>query len=384
MAAKTPVKATFTGSDVTGLAEFVSGDFVDYTIGGTGLTSLGSAGQVLKVNSGATALEFGNVEAVLNIDGMTDGSGITIVDADKFAISDGGTEKYIEASQITSYVQSGITALDATSIADGSVSNTELQQYALRALGKPVIEINADDDQLEDRIDEALQYFAQYHYDGIRRTYLKYQYTQADYNRINADTSESVTKNSVTTTRKEGNAFIVVPESVISVINIFPYSNKGNLNLFDVRYQLRLNDLYDFSSTSIINYDVVLRHLDFLDHILVGEKPLRFNQHDNRLYIDQDWKNDLQVGEYLVIECYRKLDPTVYTDVYNDIYLKRYVTALFKKQWGANLSKFNGVTMLGGVSLNGQQIFSEALQDIQKLEEEIRSTFELNPAMMIG
>ena len=263
-------------------------------------------------------------------------------------------------------------------------SREELKQYALRALGKPVIEINADDDQLEDRIDEALQYFAQYHYDGIRRTYLKYQYTQADYNRINTDTTESVTKNSVTTTWKEGNAFIVVPESVISVINIFPYSNKGNLNLFDVRYQLRLNDLYDFSSTSIINYDVVLRHLDFLDHILVGEKPIRFNQHDNRLYIDQDWKNDLQVGEYLVIECYRKLDPTVYTDVFNDIFLKRYVTALFKKQWGANLSKFNGVAMIGGVSLNGQQLFSEALQDIEKLEKEIRDSYELNPAMMIG
>ena len=127
MAAKTPVKATFTGSDVTGLAEFQTADFVAIADGGTGLSSLGSAGQVLKVNSGATALEFGNVEAVLNIDGMTDGSGITIVDADKFAISDGGTEKYIEASQITSYVQSGISGLDATSIADGSVSNTEFQ-----------------------------------------------------------------------------------------------------------------------------------------------------------------------------------------------------------------------------------------------------------------
>jgi len=259
-----------------------------------------------------------------------------------------------------------------------------LKQYALRALGKPVIEINADDDQLEDRIDEALQYFAQYHYDAIRRTYLKYQYTQSDYDRINADSTETATKNSVTTTWKEGNGFIIVPESVISVINIFPYSDKGNLNLFDVRYQLRLNDLYDFSSTSIINYDVVLRHLDFLDHVLVGEKPIRFNQHDNRLYIDQDWKNDLQVGEYLVIECYRKLDPTVYTDVYNDIYLKRYVTALFKKQWGANLSKFNGVTMIGNVTLNGQQLYQEALQDIEKLEQEIRSSYELNPAMMIG
>ena len=260
-----------------------------------------------------------------------------------------------------------------------------LKQYALRALGKPVIDINVDDDQLEDRLDEAYQYFANYHYDGIRRTYLKYQYTQADKTRMTADGSnETATKNSVSSTFKEGQNFIVVPESVFSVINIFPFSNKGNLNLFDVRYQLRLNDLYDFSSTSIINYDVVLRHLDFLDHILVGEKPMRFNQHDNRLYIDMDWNNDLEVGEFLVIECYRKLDPTTFTDVNNDIFLKRYVTALFKKQWGANLSKFNGVAMLGGVTLNGQQIYSEALSDIEKLETEIRTTYELNPALMMG
>ena len=264
-------------------------------------------------------------------------------------------------------------------------SRDNLKEYALRALGKPVIEINVDDDQVDDRIDEGLQYFAQFHYDAIRRTYLKYKHTQADKDRMTVDGSaESVTKNSVTTSWTEGQNFLVVPESVVSVINIFPFSNKGNLNLFDVRYQLRLNDLYDFSSTSIINYDVVLRHLDFLDHILVGEKPYRFNQHDNRLYIDMDWKNDLAVDEYLVIECYRKLDPTVYTDVYNDIHLKRYVTALIKKQWGANLSKFNGVAMIGGVSLNGQQIFSEALTDLEKLENDIRSTFELNPAMMIG
>ena len=259
-----------------------------------------------------------------------------------------------------------------------------LKQYCLRALGQPVIEINVDDDQLEDRIDEAVQYFQQYHYDGIRRTYLKYQYTADDKTRITSDVSESVTKNSVTSTWKEGQGYIVVPDSIISVINIFPFSNKGNLNLFDVRYQMRLNDLYDFSSTSIINYDTVLRHLDFLDHILVGEKPMRFNQHDNRLYIDMDWTNDLQVGEYIVIEAYRKLDPATYTDVFNDIYLKRYTTALFKKQWGANLSKFGGVQMIGGVTLNGQQIYMEAMQDVEKLETEIRSTFELNPAMMIG
>jgi hypothetical protein len=263
-------------------------------------------------------------------------------------------------------------------------SREQLKQYALRALGKPVIEINADDNQLEDRIDEALQYWSQFHYDGIRRSYLKYQYTQADKDRVTVNSSESVTKNSVTTAWEEGQGYIIVPESVISVVNIFPFSSKGSLNLFDVRYQLRLNDLYDFSSTSVVNYDMVMRQLDFLDHILVGEKPLRYNQHDNRLYIDMDWKNDLRVGEYLVIECYRKMDPNVYTDVFNDIYLKRYVTALFKKQWGQNLSKFNGIAMIGGVSLNGQQIYSEALTDCTKLEDEIRSTFELNPAFLIG
>ena len=262
----------------------------------------------------------------------------------------------------------------------------QLKQYALRTLGKPVIEINVDDDQLEDRIDEAVQYFQQYHYDGIRRTYLKYKLTAADKTRLAAinGSSETATQNSTSTTWYEDNNYLVVPQSIISVINIFPFSDKGNLNLFDVRYQLRLNDLYDFSSTSVINYDIVLRHLDFLDHILVGEKPLRFNQHENRLYIDMDWTNDLQTDEWLVIEAYRKLDPATYTDVWNDMYLKRYTTQLFKKQWGANLSKFNGVAMVGGVTLNGQQIYSEAIQDIEKLEDEIRKSYELNPTFMIG
>jgi len=265
-----------------------------------------------------------------------------------------------------------------------------LISYAKRALGHPVIEINVDDDQLEDRLDEALQYFAQYHYDGVKRTYLKYKYTQADKDRITgADTTEVASKTygdstTVTSTWQESNSYIVVPETVLSVVNIFPFSNKGNLNLFDVRYQLRLNDLYDFSSTSVINYDVVLRHLDFLDHILVGEKPLRYNQLDNRLYIDMDWTNDLDVDEYLIIDCYRKLDPSVYTDVFDDMYLKRYATALIKKQWGANLSKFNGVQMLGGVTMNGETIYQQALDEITKLEEEMKLGFELPVNYMVG
>ena len=264
-------------------------------------------------------------------------------------------------------------------------SRETLKQYALRALGKPVIDINVDDDQLEDRLDEAFQYYAQYHYDGIRRTYLKYQYTQADKDRLTADGSdETATKNSVSSTFKEAQNFLIVPESVISVINIFPFSDKGNLNLFDVRYQLRLNDLYDFSSTSVVNYDVVLRHLDFLDHILVGEKPLRYNQLDNRLYIDMDWTNDLDVDEFLIIDCYRKLDPATFTDVFNDIWVKRYVTQKFKLQWGQNLSKFAGVTMIGGVSLNGNEIMQQAESEILKLEQEVRTNYEEPPHLILG
>ena len=154
--------------------------------------------------------------------------------------------------------------------------------------------------------------------------------------------------------------------------------------MFDIRYQLRLNDLYDFSSESIIHYQMTRQHLDFLDHILVGEKPIRFNQHQNRLYIDMDWTNDLEAGDFLIIEAYRKLDTTTYTDIFDDIYLKRYATALIKRQWGANLSKFEGVQMLGGVTLNGAKIFEEAQADIEKLEEQIQLAYELPPNYMIG
>ena len=262
-----------------------------------------------------------------------------------------------------------------------------LKQYALRSLGKPVIEVNVDDDQLEDRLDEALQYFAQYHYDGVERCYLKYKVTAADVLRMQSPTGDSTlvaTKNSVTSTFTIANNYVIVPEAVLAVTRIFPLSDRHSMNMFDIRYQLRLNDLYDFSSTSIIHYDMVLRHLDFLDHILVGEKPIRFNQYNNRLYIDMDWKHDITADEHLIIECYRKLDPEVMTDVYNDIYIKRYTTALFKKQWGANLSKFDGVAMVGGVKLNGEQMYSQSLQDIEKLEEEIRGTYETPVTYMIG
>jgi len=264
-------------------------------------------------------------------------------------------------------------------------SKATLKTYCLRALGFGVIDINVSDDQIDDRVDEALQYFAQYHYDGIERMLLKYQVTAADITRASTNTTTTATDSidsTITSSFGEGNGFIPMPSSVVSVMGIFPFSDSSTNNMFDVRYQLRLNDLYDFSSTSIIHYEMTMQHLDFLEHILVGEKPIRFNQHQNRLYIDMDWSNDVTAGEYLIIECYRKIDPASYTDIYDDIHLKRYATALIKRQWGANLSKFAGVAMLGGVTMNGENIFSQAQEELKELEQLISITN--SPPIMFG
>ena len=264
-----------------------------------------------------------------------------------------------------------------------------LKSYCLRALGFGVIDINVSDDQADDRLDEALQYFAQYHYDGIEKMYLKHLITSDEVTRARSDASTTATDtadSSITATWKEGKNFIPIPSAVVSVVQVFPFTDTGaGSNMFDIRYQLRLNDLFDFSSTSIIQYQMTMDNIDLLEHILVGETPIRFNQHQNRLYIDMDWENDVTADvDYLVIECYRKLDPTTYTDIYDDIYLKRYATALIKKQWGANLSKFNGVTMLGGVTMNGETLYTQAQEEQNKLEEEIQLTFELPVNYMIG
>ena len=304
-------------------------------------------------------------------------------------------------------------------------TRASFKEYCLRSLGKPVIDINVDEDQIEDRIDEAVQYFSQYHTDGVERMYLKYKVTAEDKVRLRKNKDFNVIEpgtyadnieledatntnlggdqpskgdlikedgtpihledsNIVETTYQENQNYLVIPEAVLSVINVFPLSDRANLNMFDVRYQLRLNDLYDFSSTSIVHYEMTMRHLDFLDHILVGEKPIRFNTLSNRLYIDMDWQEDIDADEYLIIECYRQLDPTQHTRMFDDMYLKRYATALIKRQWGQNLSKFNGTAMLGGVTLNGPELFSTAISEQQKLEEEIRLNFEEPPHIMQG
>ena len=263
-----------------------------------------------------------------------------------------------------------------------------LKSYCLRSLGDGVIDINVSDDQVDDRLDEALQYFAQYHYDGIERMYLKHQITQAELDRGVTNSTTSVTDkvdSGISADWLEGIGFIPVPDTVVSVVKVFPLTDTGSGgSLFDVRYQLRLNDLYDFSSTSVMHYQMTMQHLDFLEHILVGETPIRFNQHQNRLYLDMDWENKITAGEYIIIECYRKLDPDSFTDIYDDIYLKRYATSLIKKQWGANLSKFSGVAMLGGVTMNGEAIYTQAIEEQNKLEEQIQMAFELPVNYMIG
>ena len=175
-----------------------------------------------------------------------------------------------------------------------------------------------------------------------------------------------------------------MPDGVESVLRILPFDNRGTMNMFDIRYQLRLNDLYDFSDISIIYYQQVLWQLDLLDMILVGEKPIEFNVNQDRIYVNMDWSNDISVGDYIVFECYRRINPAEYTQVYNDFWLKRYATALIKKQWGENLIKFQGVTLLGGVTMNGETIYNEAKEEIATLEEQCRLNFETPVDFDIG
>ena len=250
-------------------------------------------------------------------------------------------------------------------------TKSTFKDYCLRNLGFGVIDINVSDDQVDDRIDEALQYFAHYHFDQVEKMYLKYEITQADIDRARGDTTTTATDvsdTSVTASFKEGNNFIPLPTTILSVLQVFPMDNAASTNMFDIKYQMRLNDLYDFSSTSMIHYEMTMQHLDYISHILTGEKPVRFSEHQQRLYIDMDWEA-VSAGEFLIIECYRKLDPSTYVDIFNNIHLKRYATALIKKQWGSNLNKFQNVQLLGGVTMNGDQIYQQAVDEIREIEQ---------------
>lgn len=238
----------------------------------------------------------------------------------------------------------------------------QLKDWCLRQLGHPVIEINVDDDQVEDRIDEALQYFYQFHYDGVERTYLKHQITQ-----------DNIT-----------NGWIPISDSIIGVTKVFPISSSNaSVNMFDLRYQLRLHELYDFTSTSYVNYALTMQHIRTLDLLFSGEQPIRFNRHTNKMYLDWNW-GMANVGEFMIIEGYVIIDPQTYSDVYNDRMLKKLATAYIKRQWGNNMKKFNGMQLPGGITMNGQQIFAEADQEAKDIEDQIRNTFEEPPQFILG
>lgn len=312
-------------------------------------------------------------------------------------------------------------------------NRTEFKEYCLRKLGHPVIQINVDDDQVEDRIDDALAFFHDYHFDGCEKLFMKHQITQADKDR----------------------RWIHCPDSVIFVTGIMPFdSSSSSVNMFDLRYQLRLHDLYDFTSVSYVSYEITMQHIQTLNMLFSGTPQFRFNRKQNKLFLDINWDTDLQVGEYVILECYRKLSPDVFTisgtvttstssntvigtdtvfsrdvvigdhmtfgseskrvvaidsdtslnvesqftasesnvtafkegvsDVWDDRFLKAYATAKIKMQWGSNLKKFGGIQMPGGVTLNGKEIYDEAVEELNKMEEEMYLMTSMPSEIFIG
>jgi len=235
-------------------------------------------------------------------------------------------------------------------------SRQGLIDYCLRKLGHPVVEINVDEDQIEDRIDEAFQFYRDFHYDAVEKVYLK----------------ELMTSNTI------AQQYVTLNDSIISVERVLQFSNKTTgAGVFDVKYQLMLNDIQSLTNTDLQYYSALKTNLQLINDLLTGQKPIRFNRHMNRMFIDMDWTRDIGVGDYIIIEAWRILDPDAFTDVYNDGFLKRYATALIKQQWGMNMKKFEGVQLPGGVLLNGQRIYDEATEEIKELRDEVQSTSQL-------
>ena len=267
----------------------------------------------------------------------------------------------------------------------------ELIDYCLRRLGAPVLEINVDDDQVDDLVDDALQYFHERHFDGVEKMYLKYKITQDDVDRGKAKNTDGV--GIVTTTTTSGSStfnfyetsnFIQIPDSVIGIEEIFKFDTSSiSGGMFSIKYQLFLNDLYYFNSVELLQYSMVKSYLEDIDHLLTPDKQLRFNKRQNRLYLDIDWKSQ-NADDYLVIECYRILDPNTFTSVYNDSFLKKYLTSLIKRQWGQNLIKFQGVKLPGGIELNGRQLYEDATRELEEIKLSMSTEYELPPLDLIG
>ena len=276
-------------------------------------------------------------------------------------------------------------------------SRTDLINYCKRQLGAPVLEINVADEQVDDLVDDALQFFHERHFDGVVQTFLKYKITQEDIDRgrsragstvagiVTTTASSTIDGSSVTFSFEENSNYLQIPPAVIGINKIFRYdgSNTTTNNMFSVKYQMFLNDMYYFGSTEILTYAMTKRYLSDLDFLLNTEKQIRFNQRQDRLYLDVDF-GSLSVNDYIIINCYRLLDPNDFSRVWNDSFLKRYLTALIKRQWGQNLIKFQGVKLPGGIELNGRQIYDDAQKEIDAIMEKMSNTYELPPLDMIG
>lgn len=321
-------------------------------------------------------------------------------------------------------------------------SKDEFRDYCLRALGWPVISINIDEQQVDDRIDEALKYFADYHYDGSEKQYYKYIITENDFpdaihhvnvkdggtgyangdelvftskngqgtgaaGTVTTDAQGSITSITLTSPgtqygiapdvsvatvsgsdavlEAELGGYIELPDNIIGVVEIFPFLNSiTNINnLFSVQYQIALNEIWSLSGVSLVPYYTMFMHFNLIQQMLVGTQPIRYQRHKNRLYIDMAWAR-VKPGNFLIAECHRVIDPAEFTDVWGDRWLYRYATALIKKQWGMNLKKYSGIAMPGGVTFNGQQIYNEAIQEIAQYEQEIHDSYQLNSLFYIG
>jgi len=273
----------------------------------------------------------------------------------------------------------------------------ELINYCKRKLGSPVLEINVADEQIEDLVDDAIQFFQERHFDGVYPTFYKYKITQDDINRGRARgstspvgiASTSVTTNIVGTattfTYEENSNYLQVPPNVIGINKIFTFDGTNTItnNMFSVKYQLFLNDVYYWGSTELLSYAMVKTYLEDLDFLLNTQKQIRFNKRQDRLYLDIDW-GSVTKDQYFIIDCYSTLNPNEYSKVWNDSFLKQYLTSLIKRQWGQNMMKFTGVKLPGGVELNGRQMFDDGQKEIDMLMEKMSSTYELPPLDMIG
>jgi hypothetical protein len=267
-----------------------------------------------------------------------------------------------------------------------------LKEYCLKQLGKPVLEINVDEDQIDNLIDDAIQYFYERHYDGIERVFLKHKLTPTNKTIISqpasvgsATTSPTVVGAGITSaTYVEGVNYLPLPDSIIGVNNVLKINSSSvSDGLFNIKYQIFLNDVYYFGAIDLLNYAMVKRYLEDLDFLLNPDVQIRFNKLNHKLYLDIDWRQ-VSENQYVIIDCYRIIDPSDAPKLYNDWWLKKYLTALIKKQWGQNMIKFQGVLLPGGVQLNGRQIYDDGVSEVEKLEQQLKDEYELPPMDLIG